>query len=97
MLFKEYIYFFIIITLIFIIGYLLYLLKLHQNKDGDQNTIINGLKDKLLQLKNENLLVQQKAIFIEKQSEKIIEQFKSLSHETVASQSFSFIKILSTN
>jgi DNA recombination protein RmuC len=92
----NYLYFltFIIILLAGSVVYLLFLFKNQQNDNQEQNILINTLKEKLIQSKNENLLLQQKALFVEKQSEKMIEQFKSLSHETVASQSFSFIKVI---
>ncbi len=90
----EYLFIFIIIGLGWALGFLLYLLYGQNQQNQSQSLVINTLKEKLLQVKNENLLIQQKAIFVEKQSEKMIEQFKSLSHETVATQSFSFIKVI---
>jgi DNA recombination protein RmuC len=83
-----------IILLIVVIIYLLIIIhqKNHDNKNNE--ILIFNLKEKFLQIKNENLILQQKNNFIESQSNKMIEQFKSLSTETVASQSFSFIKVI---
>lgn len=83
-----------IILLVGIIIYLLILLKEKNNDNKSNENIIFNLKEKYLQIKNENLILQQKNNFIEIQSNKMIDQFKSLSTETVASQSFSFIKVI---
>ena len=77
-----------------IIIYLMILLKQKQDEIIEKDTVIQGIKDKYLEIKNENALLKQKNIFIEQQGNRMIDQFKSLSHETVASQSFSFIKII---
>jgi hypothetical protein len=91
---NNYLFFFIIIIFAGIIIYLFNELRLKENSIQNHKETINSFKEKLIQVKNENLLLQQKSSFIEKQSDKMIEQFKSLSHETVASQSFSFIKVI---
>ena len=90
----EYLFIFITVCLSLAMVFLIYLLYSQQKENENQLITINTLKEKLLQMKNDNLLIQQKAMFVEKQSEKMIEQFKSLSHETVATQSFSFIKVI---
>ena len=84
----------IIIIFLSIIIYLMNEIRIKENQCNLQKETINSYKEKLTQIKNDNLLLQQKAMFVEKQSDKMIEQFKSLSHETVASQSFSFIKVI---
>jgi DNA recombination protein RmuC len=92
----EYSSIFPFVVIIFL-GIIIYLINEIRIKDNDINLLketINSYKEKLAQMKNDNLLLQQKAVFVERQSDKMIEQFKSLSHETVASQSFSFIKVI---
>ena len=84
----------IVVALLYLCVHGLLIIKSKSNECDELQKEKMRMTEKLLQLKNENLVLIQKNIYIEKQSEKMVEQFKSLSNETVSHQSYNFIKVI---